>query len=178
MAHCKTTLLKQVTRVHTRKHPEIDWMLERPSESHDDGWTTGYFLRELRSLLRMLDYHTEPLYIGKKTPLHSKGYKWEVHVVIYEKLRGTGERRVCLVYQPSAPRATFTARIRDAARQAVIVLRHLESAVLRHTQYHRHFLLKETDGSDVRVNDKVHNDPTGRLGEQVRLTMAMVLALT
>jgi hypothetical protein len=125
----------------------------------------------------MLDYHTEPLYISKKTPLRSKGYKWEVHVVIYEKLRGTGEHRVRLVHHASAPRATFTARIRDAARQALIVLRHLESDVLQHTQYH-HFLLKETDGSDVCVNNKVHNDPTRRLGEQVRLTMAMVLALT
>jgi hypothetical protein len=34
------------------------------------------------------------------------------------------------------------------------------------------------DGSDVRANDKVHNDPTRRLGEQVRLTMAMDRALT
>jgi hypothetical protein len=51
-------------------------MLERPSESHDDRGTTGYFSRELRSLLCTLDYHTEPLFVGKKTPLHSKGYKW------------------------------------------------------------------------------------------------------
>jgi hypothetical protein len=28
------------------------------------------------------------------------------------------------------------------------------------------------------VNDKVHNDPSGRLGEQVRLTMAMDRVLT
>jgi hypothetical protein len=39
-------------------------------------------------------------------------------------------------------------------------------------------LLKETYGSDVYVNDKVHNDPTRQLGEQVRLTMAMDHALT
>jgi hypothetical protein len=52
-----------------------------------------------------------------------------------------------------------------------------ESAVLRCTHY-RHFLLKETDGSEACVNEKVHNDPTGRLGEQVQLTMAMDHALT
>jgi hypothetical protein len=34
------------------------------------------------------------------------------------------------------------------------------------------------DGLDVYVNDKVHIDPTGQLGEQVRLTMAMDRALT
>jgi hypothetical protein len=33
------------------------------------------------------------------------------------------------------------------------------------------------DGLDVYVNDKVHIDPTGQLGEQVRLTMAMDRAL-
>jgi hypothetical protein len=43
MTRCKTTPHKQVTRVQTRKHPEIDWMLERPSESHDDGRTAIYF---------------------------------------------------------------------------------------------------------------------------------------
>jgi hypothetical protein len=53
-----------------------------------------------------------------------------------------------------------------------MVLCHQESTVLQCTQY-RHFLLKEMDGSKVHVNDKEHNDPTGRLGEQVRLNMAM-----
>jgi hypothetical protein len=58
-----------------------------------------------------------------------------------------------------------------------MVLRHQESTVLRRTQYH-HILLKEMDGSEVRVNDKLHNDPTGRLRQQVRLTMAMDRTLT
>jgi hypothetical protein len=58
-----------------------------------------------------------------------------------------------------------------------MVLHHQESTVLLHTHYH-HFLLKETDGSDVHVNNKVCNDPTGRLGEKVRLTLAMDRALT
>jgi hypothetical protein len=86
-------------------------MLERPSESHGDGRTAGYFSRELRSLLCTLDYHAETLYIGKKTPLRSKGYKWEVHVVMYEKPRGTGERRVRRVHHASAPRSTFAVGI-------------------------------------------------------------------
>jgi hypothetical protein len=34
------------------------------------------------------------------------------------------------------------------------------------------------DDLDVCVNDKVCNDPTGQLGEHVRLTMAMDRALT
>jgi hypothetical protein len=57
-----------------------------------------------------------------------------------------------------------------------MVLHHQESTILCHTQYY-HFLLKETDDSDVRVNNKVRNDPTGQLREQVHLTMAMDHAL-
>jgi hypothetical protein len=41
-----------------------------------------------------------------------------------------------------------------------MVLHHQESAVLQCTPY-RHFLLQETDGSEVHVNDKVCNDPIG-----------------
>jgi hypothetical protein len=114
MARCKTTPHKKVMRVQLRKFPKVDWMFERPSKSHNDGRTVGYFPRELRSLLRTLDYHVEPLYIGMKIPLRSKGYKWEVHMVLYEKPRGTGEHHVRRVHHTSAPRATFTAGISDA----------------------------------------------------------------
>jgi hypothetical protein len=86
--------------------------------------------------------------------------EWEVHAVLFEKPRGTGERRVCRVHHTSAPRATFAVGIRHAARQALMVLRHQEFVVLRHTQYD-HFFLMEMDGSEVHVNDKVRNDPTG-----------------
>jgi hypothetical protein len=152
-------------------------MLERPSESHDDGKTAGYFPREMRSLLNTLDYHAEPLYIGKKTPPHNRGYKWEVHVVLYEKPRGTGECHVHRVHHASTPRATFTAGIRDATHQVLMVLWHQEYVVLRRTQY-RHFLLKVADDSEVHVNDNVRNNLTGQLREQVRLPMAMDHALS
>jgi hypothetical protein len=90
----RAPLLKQVTKVWSSKHPEIDWMLERPLESHNDGKVAGYFLIELRSLLNNLDYHAKPLYNDKKTPLHSMGYKWEVHMVLYKTPRGTRECHV------------------------------------------------------------------------------------
>jgi hypothetical protein len=51
-----------VTKVRSRRHPVIDWLFERPSESNDNGRTATYFSRELRSLLYTLDYHTKPLY--------------------------------------------------------------------------------------------------------------------
>jgi hypothetical protein len=80
-------------------------MFEMPLESHNDGKTLGYFPRELRSLLNALDYHDEPLYAGKKTPLRNRGYKWEVHVVLYEKTKGIRECApvVCTTPLPREP---------------------------------------------------------------------------
>jgi hypothetical protein len=89
MARCKTTAHKQVMKVRSSKHPKIDWMLERPSESRNNKKTIDYFPRELRSLLNALNYHIKPLYVGRNNPLRNKGYKWEVHMVLYEKTRGT-----------------------------------------------------------------------------------------
>jgi hypothetical protein len=65
-------------------------MLEMPSVSHDDGRTPSYFPRELRSLLHTLDYHAEPLYIGRMIPLCGQGYKWEVHVFSTRSLEVLG----------------------------------------------------------------------------------------
>jgi hypothetical protein len=130
MARYRTIAHKQVTKVRSLKHHDIDQMLERPSKSHNNGNIASYFPRELRSLLNALDYHAEPLYIGKKTPLCNRGYKWEVHVVLYEKPRGIGERNVCRVHHASALRATFTTGILDATCQTLMVLQHQESAIL------------------------------------------------
>jgi hypothetical protein len=49
MARYKTIARKQVSKVWSRRHLEINLMLERPLESHDEWRTVGYFLRELRS---------------------------------------------------------------------------------------------------------------------------------
>jgi hypothetical protein len=152
-------------------------MLERPSESHNGGKTTGFFPRELRSLLNVVDYHNEPLYIGMKTPLCNRGYKWEVHVVLYENTKGTGEHRVSHVHHASAPTTTFEEGIHDVAHQTLIVLHHQESAILERARYH-HFLSKETDNSEVHVNDNVRDDPTRHLEEHVCLTMATDHALS
>jgi hypothetical protein len=111
----------------------IDWLFERPSESNDNGRTATYFSRELRSLLCTLDYHTKPLYIGRKTPLRGKGYKWEVHVVLYEKPRGAAKHHVHRVHHTSALRATFMVGICDTVHQALMILHHQESAILHHT---------------------------------------------
>jgi hypothetical protein len=51
-------------------------------------------------------------------------------VVLYEKTKGTGERRMRRVHHASAMRDTFEAGIQDAAHLALMVLHHQEFAIL------------------------------------------------
>jgi hypothetical protein len=100
----------------------IRWLLERPQEAHYDGKNVGYFLRTLKRMLSVFGYHNAPLYLGKQTPLRSKGYMWEMHVVLYEKPMTD---RIChthRIHHASAPRANSNAGIRDAAHQALMAL--------------------------------------------------------
>jgi hypothetical protein len=89
----------------------IRWLLERPQEAHYDGKNVGYFLRTLKRMLSVFGYHNAPLYLGKQTPLRSKGYMWEMHVVLYEKPMTD---RIChthRIHHASAPRANSNAGI-------------------------------------------------------------------
>jgi hypothetical protein len=175
MTHCKTTARKLVM-VQSPQHPELNWLLERPSDSHNDEKIAGYFLKKLRSMLNALYCHDEPLYFDKKTSLRNRGYMWEVYVVLYEKTTCTGERLVCHVHHATTPRATFEVSINDVAHYVLMVLRHEKAATLWHMQLH-HFPSKESDSLEVHVHSNVRNDPTGHLEEQMRLTMAMGRAL-
>jgi hypothetical protein len=60
----------------------------------------------------------------------NSGYKWEMHVVLYEKTRGTREHRIRQVHHASTTKATFEAGIHDAAHPELMVLCHQELATL------------------------------------------------
>jgi hypothetical protein len=65
-----------------------------------------------------------PLFIGTPRLLRGNSYLWHVRVVIYE--RPTTDRicRIRQVVVAPAPRWTFEASMREAAREALVVLRH------------------------------------------------------
>jgi hypothetical protein len=95
-----------------------------PTESHSDGQDAGYFPRTQRTVLLVLGSSEPPLFIGIPRLLRGNLYFWRVRVVIYE--RPTTDRiwRIRQVVEALAPRWMFEACMREAAREALAVLRH------------------------------------------------------
>jgi hypothetical protein len=72
----------------------------------------------------MLGSSEPPLFIRTSRLLRGNSYLWHVRVVIYE--RPTTDRIRCIhqVVEAPAPRWTFKAGMREAAQEALAVLRH------------------------------------------------------
>jgi hypothetical protein len=85
-------------------------------------------------------------------------------------------RRTRRVIEATAPRWTFEGGIRDAARQALVVLRHEEDDQLEHSQY-RHFSSRAREGDDAEVVPARGRDHVGCLPDQVKLTSALIVML-
>jgi hypothetical protein len=65
-----------------------------------------------------------PLFIGTPRLLRGNSYLWHVHVVIYERPTTDHIHRIRQVVEAPTPRWTFEAGMREAAREALAVLRH------------------------------------------------------
>jgi hypothetical protein len=90
-----------------------------PTESHSDGQNVGYFLRTLRTVLLVLGSSEPPLFIETWRLLCGISYLWRVRVVIYERLMTNHICRICQVVEAPAPKWTFEAGMREAAREAL-----------------------------------------------------------
>jgi hypothetical protein len=125
-----------MARKHVRAPPRRNIV---PTESHCDGQNAGYIPRMLRTVLLALGSSEPPLFIGTLRLLHGNSYLWCVHVVIYEG--STTDRIHCIhqVVEATAPRWTFEAGMREAAREALAILRHEADEQMAHSQC-RHFL--------------------------------------
>jgi hypothetical protein len=95
-----------------------------PTESHSDGQRAGYFLRTLRTLLLALGYSEPPLFVGTPRLLHGNLYLWHVHVIIYKRPTTDHIHRILQVVEASTSRWTFEGGMREAACEALAVLRH------------------------------------------------------
>jgi hypothetical protein len=95
-----------------------------PTESHNDGQNAGYFLRTLRTVLLALGYSEPPLFIGVLRLLHGNSYLWCVRVIIYERPTTDRIRHIRHVVEATTPRWTFEGGMREAAREALALLRH------------------------------------------------------
>jgi hypothetical protein len=110
-----------------------------PSESHSDGQHADYFLRSLQTLLLVLGYSEPPFFIGVPRLLCGNSYHWCVRVIIYERLTTDHIRRIHHVVEATTPRWTLEGGMREATRQALVLLRHEADEQMEHLQY-CHFL--------------------------------------
>jgi hypothetical protein len=95
-----------------------------PTESHNDGQNAGYFPKTLRTVLLALEYSEPLLFVGVPMPLHGNSYLWCVCVIIYE--RPTTDHILCIRYvvEATTRRWTFQGGMREAAQEALALLRH------------------------------------------------------
>jgi hypothetical protein len=94
-----------------------------PTKSHSDGQNVGYFLTTLRTVLLALGSSKPPLIIGTPRLLCGNSYLWCVRVVIYERSMTNHIRRIHQVVEAPTLRWTFEGGMREAAREALAILR-------------------------------------------------------
>jgi hypothetical protein len=144
-----------------------------PTESHSDGRNAGYFPRTLRTVLLALGYSEPPLFIGVTRLLRGNSYLWQVQVIIYERPTTDRIRRICHVVEATTPRWTFEGGMREAAREALALLRHESKEQMEQSQY-RHFPSHARGGAEAIMMPAIDRDHIGCFADQVKLTRALV----
>jgi hypothetical protein len=124
-------------------------------------------------MLLALGSSEPPLFIGIPRLLRGNLYLWRMHVVIYE--RSTTDRIRCIrqVVEAPAPRWTFEAGMREAAREALAILHHEADEQMAHSQY-CHFLSRAEEGAGAVILPAGGHDHMGCFTNQVKLTRALV----
>jgi hypothetical protein len=115
------TRVKLTARKHVRALPRRNVVL---TKSHSDGQNARYFPRTLRTVLLAPGYSEPPLFIGILRLLHGNSYLWHVRVIIYKWPTTDHIRRICHLVEATTPRWTFEEGMREAAREALALLRH------------------------------------------------------
>jgi hypothetical protein len=142
-------------------------------KSHSDGQRVGYFPRTLRTLLLALGYSEPPLFVSTLRLLHGNSYLWHVHVIIYKRPTTDHICRIRQVVEASTPRWTFKRGMREATREALVLLRHEAEKQIEQSQY-RHFLSRAQEGAEVVVMPAGDHDHIGCFTNKVKLTHALV----
>jgi hypothetical protein len=142
-------------------------------ETHSDGQHAGYFSRTLWTLLLALRYSEPPLFIGILRLLHGNSYLWRVCLIIYEWLTTDHIRRIHHVVKATTPRRMFKGGMREAAQEALALLRHGTEEQMEQSQYH-HFLSCAREGAEAMVKLTGDRDHIGCFADQVKLTCALI----
>jgi hypothetical protein len=162
--------MKLTARKHVRVPPRRDAV---PTESHSDGQDAGYFPRTLRTVLLALGSSEPPLFIGTPRLMCENSYLWHVRVVIYERPTTDRIHRIRQVVEAPAPMWTFEAGMREAACEALAILRHEAGERMAHSQY-CHFPSRAEEGAEAIILPAGGHDHMGCFTDQVKLTHALV----
>jgi hypothetical protein len=127
-------------------------------------------------VLLVLDSSEPPLFIRTPRLLRGNSYLWRVRVVIYERPMTDRIYRIRQVVEAPTPRWTFKACIREAAREALVILCHEADEQLAHSQY-RHFLSRAEEGAEAVILPAGGHDHMRCFTDQVKLTRALVQKL-
>jgi hypothetical protein len=162
--------IKLMARKHVRAPPCSNVV---PTESHSDGQDDGYFLRTLWTVLLTLGSSEHRLFIGTLRLRCGNPYLLHVRVVIYERTTIDHIHYIHQVVETPAPRWTFEASMREAAREALIVLRHEVDEQMAHPQY-RHFPSRAGEGVEAVILQAGGHDHMGCFTDQVKRTHVLV----
>jgi hypothetical protein len=94
-------------------------------------------------------------------------------MIIYEMPTTDHIRRIRHVVEATTPRETFEGGMREAAREALAVLRHEAKEEMEQLQYH-HFPSHVREGAEAVVMPAGDCDHIGCFADQVKLTRALV----
>jgi hypothetical protein len=92
-----------------------------------------------------------------------------VRVIIYERPTTDHIRRIHHVLEATAPRWTFEGGMREAAREALALLRHEAEEQIEQLQY-RHFPSRARDGAEAAMMPVGDHDHIGCFTDQAKLT--------
>jgi hypothetical protein len=127
----------------------------------------------LRTVLLALGYSDPPLFIGVPRLLCGNSYLWHVRVIIYERPMIDHIRRIRHVVEVTTPRWTFDGGMREATREALVLLRHEAEEQMKQSQY-CHFPSRAREGAEAVVMPARDHDHIGCFVDQVKLTRELV----
>jgi hypothetical protein len=96
-----------------------------------------------------------------------------VRVIIYERPMTDHICHIRRVVEATTPRWTFEGGMREAAREALTLLRHEVEEQMEQSQY-RHFPSRAREGAEAVVMPAGDHDHIGCFTDQVKLTQALV----
>jgi hypothetical protein len=142
---------------------------------YNDRLEAGKFPKMLWKMLQELGYEKQPEYFGTQVTYEGSESVWHVQVYIFSPKPLRGVYEVEKIHAAIASRRSFHAGIRDAARQAYMVIHSRHCQLLEGTEY-AHFPQRVSGSAYIHV-EHVQDEGNFKLKKQVALTVTLTKEL-